>query len=130
MKQLIENLIKNSISSLDKDGSVNPNLVANIRVDRTKDRAHGDFATNIAMILAKPLKKNPRQIAEDIIASLPKDDHISKVEIDLTHAHIWDITSVNMLNNVVQKFKAQNIEVNIIGLNEASSTLVDRYSSN
>lgn len=36
MKQLIENLIKNSISSLDKDGSVNPNLVANIRVDRTK----------------------------------------------------------------------------------------------
>lgn len=81
MKQLIENLIKNSISSLDKDGSVNPNLVANIRVDRTKDRAHGDFATNIAMILAKPLKKNPRQIAEDIIDSLPKDDHISKVEI-------------------------------------------------
>ena len=81
MKQLIENLIKNSISSLDKDGSVNPNLVANIRVDRTKDRAHGDFATNIAMILAKPLKKNPRQIAEDIIASLPKDNHISKVEI-------------------------------------------------
>lgn len=81
MKQLIENLIKNSISSLDKDGSVNPNLVANIRVDRTKGRAHGDFATNIAMILAKPLKKNPRQIAEDIIASLPKDDHISKVEI-------------------------------------------------
>lgn len=81
MKQLIENLIKNSISSLDKDGSVNPNLVANIRVDRTKDRTHGDFATNIAMILAKPLKKNPRQIAEDIIASLPKDDHISKVEI-------------------------------------------------
>ena len=81
MKQLIENLIKNSISSLDKDGSVNPNLVANIRVDRTKDRAHGDFATNIARILAKPLKKNPRQIAEDIIASLPKDDHISKVEI-------------------------------------------------
>ncbi len=81
MKQLIENLIKNSISSLDKDGSVNPNLVANIRVERRKDRAHGDFATNIAMILAKPLKKNPRQIAEDIIDSLPKDDHISKVEI-------------------------------------------------
>ena len=81
MKQLIENLIKNSIYSLDKDGSVNPSLIANIRVDRTKDRAHGDFATNIAMILAKPLKKNPRQIAEDIIAALPKDDHISKVEI-------------------------------------------------
>ena len=53
---------------------------------------------------------------------------ISKVEIDLTHAHIWDITSVNMLNNVVQKFRDQNIEVEIMGLNEASSTLIDRYN--
>ena len=81
MKQLIENLIKNSISSLDKDGSVNPNLVANIRVDLGGRRIIKKKKTNIAMILAKPLKKNPRQIAEDIIASLPKDDHISKVEI-------------------------------------------------
>lgn len=55
-------------------------------------------------------------------------ENISKVEIDLTHAHIWDITSVNMLNNVVQKFKDQNIQVEIIGLNEASSTLIDRYN--
>ncbi len=55
-------------------------------------------------------------------------ENISKVEIDLTHAHIWDITSVNMLNNVVQKFKDQNIEVTVVGLNEASSTLVDQYN--
>ncbi|NNH35546.1 SulP family inorganic anion transporter [Acinetobacter sp. NIPH 2377] len=55
-------------------------------------------------------------------------ENISKVEIDLTYAHIWDITSVNMLNNVVQKFKDQNIEVTVVGLNEASSTLVDQYN--
>ena len=55
-------------------------------------------------------------------------ENISKVEINLTHAHIWDITSVNMLNNVVQKFKDQNIEVTVLGLNEASSTLVDQYN--
>ncbi len=55
-------------------------------------------------------------------------ENISKVEIDLTHAHIWDITSVNMLNNVVQKFKDQNIEVKVVGLNNASSTLVDQYN--
>ncbi len=52
---------------------------------------------------------------------------LNTVELDLSHAHIWDVTSVNMFNNVVQKFKAQNIEVIVIGLNEASSTLVDRY---
>ena len=53
---------------------------------------------------------------------------IDQVNIDLTHAHIWDITSVNMLNTVVQKFRDQNIQVEIMGLNEASSTLIDRYN--
>lgn len=43
--------------------------------------------------------------------------------------HIWDITSVNMLNSVVNKFKAQQIKVHIIGLNEASHTLIDQYST-
>lgn len=56
------------------------------------------------------------------------NETISKIQIDLTHAHIWDITSVNMLNTVVQKFKDQNIQVEIMGLNEASSTLIDRYN--
>ncbi|WP_425918685.1 SulP family inorganic anion transporter [Acinetobacter sp. TSRC1-2] len=55
-------------------------------------------------------------------------ENISEVEIDLTHAHIWDITSVNMLNNVVQKFKDQNTAVKVVGLNEASNTLIDRYN--
>jgi len=53
---------------------------------------------------------------------------IDQVTIDLTHAHIWDITSVNMLNTVVQKFRDQNIQVEIMGSNEASSTLIDRYN--
>ena len=57
-------------------------------------------------------------------------ENISHVEIDLTHAHIWDITSVNMLNNVTKKFADQNITVNIIGLNEASNVLIDRYNPN
>ncbi|MCO8081902.1 SulP family inorganic anion transporter [Acinetobacter lwoffii] len=56
-------------------------------------------------------------------------EKLEHVELDLTHAHIWDVTSVNMLNNVIQKFKAQGIDVRIIGLNEASSTLIDRFSS-
>lgn len=56
-------------------------------------------------------------------------EDISNVTIDLTHAHIWDITSVNMLNTVVKKFKDQQIKVHIIGLNEASHTLIDQYSA-
>lgn len=56
-------------------------------------------------------------------------EKLDHVELDLTHAHVWDVTSVNMLNNVIQKFKAQGIDVTVIGLNEASSTLIDRFST-
>ncbi len=56
-------------------------------------------------------------------------EKLDHVELDLAHAHIWDVTSVNMLNNVIQKFKAQGIDVTVIGLNEASSTLIDRFST-
>ena len=53
---------------------------------------------------------------------------VSQVRIDLSHAHIWDITSVNILKNVVQKFESKQIQVEVFGLNEASSTLLDRVS--
>jgi SulP family sulfate permease len=56
-------------------------------------------------------------------------EKLEQVELDLTHAHIWDVTSVNMLNNVIEKFKAQNIAVTVVGLNEASSTLIERFST-
>jgi arginyl-tRNA synthetase len=46
-----------------------------------KSAEHGDFSSNIAMQLAKPLRQNPRAIAEALIAALPKSEYIAKVEI-------------------------------------------------
>ncbi len=57
------------------------------------------------------------------------DEHIQSVEINLSHAHIWDITSVNMLNSVVEKFEAKGIKTQLLGLNEASATLIDRINN-
>lgn len=57
------------------------------------------------------------------------NEHIQKVEIELSNAHIWDMTSVHMLNAVVEKFEVQGVVVEVLGLNEASSTLIDRISS-
>ena len=48
--------------------------------------------------------------------------------IDLTRAHIWDISSVTALDTVVMKFRREGAEVEIIGLNEASETIVDRLA--
>lgn len=50
-------------------------------VERTRDPGHGDFACNIAMVLAKPARKNPRQIAEVICAAFPKSAMVEKLEI-------------------------------------------------
>lgn len=51
----------------------------------------------------------------------------SKVLIDLTHAHFWDITAVSALDKVVLKFRRRGVEVDVLGLNQASATLVDRF---
>lgn len=56
-----------------------------------------------------------------------KED-IDKVVIDLTRAHFWDVTSVSALDKVVIKFRREGIEVEIVGLNEASATIVDRFA--
>lgn len=53
----------------------------NILLERPKSAEHGDFATNLALVLAKPLKQNPRAIAAHIIANLPANDYIAKTEI-------------------------------------------------
>lgn len=55
-------------------------------------------------------------------------ESIKIVELDVNHAHFWDVTSVNMFNQVIKKFKLQGIDVQVMGLNEASSTLIDQLN--
>jgi len=52
---------------------------------------------------------------------------IDKITIDLTHAHFWDISAVSALDKAVIKFRREGADVELIGLNEASSTIVDRF---
>jgi SulP family sulfate permease len=53
---------------------------------------------------------------------------VERVRIDLTRAHFWDITAVGALDKVVIKFRREGTEVEVVGLNEASATLVDRFA--
>ena len=62
--------------------SIHPEILANsIQLDRPKSIEHGDFSSNLAMMLAKPLKKNPRELANLIIEKLPPSPFIERVEI-------------------------------------------------
>lgn len=66
--------------------------------------------------------------ADKFVAAFDFKEAISKVVIDLTHAHFWDITSVSALDKVVIKFRREGTEVELIGMNEASATIVDRFA--
>ncbi|MDP2021012.1 MAG: SulP family inorganic anion transporter [Hydrogenophaga sp.] len=53
---------------------------------------------------------------------------IDKVRIDVSRAHFWDITAVSALDKVVLKFRREGTEVEVIGLNDASATMVDKFA--
>ncbi len=81
MKQTIEALISQAVETLKKEGVLEKDISPNITVERTRDSQHGDFASNLAMVLAKPAKLNPRSLAEKIMATLPVNNAVIKVEL-------------------------------------------------
>lgn len=79
-KQHIEQLITSALQKLREDNQLtveNPT----IQIDATKDKQHGDFASNIALMLAKAAQCKPRELAEVIVQALPSSPSITKVEI-------------------------------------------------
>ncbi len=66
--------------------------------------------------------------AEKFTGSFDFKEVIEKVRIDLNRARFWDITAVSALDAVILKFRREGTEVEVIGLDEASTTLVDRFA--
>ncbi|WP_454256369.1 arginine--tRNA ligase [Pseudomonas sp. Marseille-Q8238] len=81
MKDTIRHLIQQALSRLVAEGVLPEGLSPAIQVENTKDKSNGDFASNIAMMLAKPAGMKPRDLAEKLVAALPTDEGISKVDI-------------------------------------------------
>ena len=65
--------------------------------------------------------------ADEFVNSFDFREVLSRVTIDLSQAHFWDITAVSALDKVVIKFRREGADVDLIGMNEASTTLVDRF---
>ena len=81
MKDRIEQLVGEALKLL-PEAAHSPEL-AELRpsVERARDTKNGDFATNVAMRLAKPLKKNPRELANDIVSALPESAIVERTEV-------------------------------------------------
>ncbi|MEE9339034.1 MAG: SulP family inorganic anion transporter [Methylococcaceae bacterium] len=65
--------------------------------------------------------------ADRFVANFDFKEVVDKVIIDLTHAHFWDISAVSALDKVVIKFRREGADVELIGSNEASATIIDRF---
>lgn len=81
MKQIVADILTGALSGLPDLAEAASGLAIEGTVERTRDAGHGDFASNIAMRLAKPARKNPREIAATIIEALGDSAVIDKVEI-------------------------------------------------
>ncbi len=65
--------------------------------------------------------------AEQFTKAFDFKEAVETVIIDLTHAHFWDITAVSSLDKVVIKFRREGATVTIVGMNEATATVVDKF---
>ncbi|ABM01881.1 arginyl-tRNA synthetase [Psychromonas ingrahamii 37] len=81
MKVHIQQLLEQAIVCLIKQEIIPADIQPRINIDRTKDKSHGDYANNLALMLAKPAKQNPRHLAELIIANIPESTLVIKMEI-------------------------------------------------
>lgn len=81
MRHTIEQLLQQAFNSLQLAGEFPADLTVDIKVDNAKDPAHGDYASNLALILAKPCRKSPRVLADLIISALPASSVVEKIEV-------------------------------------------------
>ncbi|MDH0031868.1 MULTISPECIES: arginine--tRNA ligase [unclassified Acinetobacter] len=81
MNTAIQSALDHAVQSLQQQGVLPSDWTNTSHLTRTKDRSHGDFASNIAMIGSKPAGMKPRDLAEKILAALPEVADISKAEI-------------------------------------------------
>ncbi len=81
MKDQLADSLLQALQALQSDGTVPAGDPPSFVVERTKSREHGDFATNLALMLAKAAGRKPRDIATALVAALPPRAEIAKVEI-------------------------------------------------
>jgi arginyl-tRNA synthetase len=129
MKQKIEELILQAIETLKAEGIPGLENTPHITIERTRDAQHGDFASNLALILAKPAKVNPRQLAEKIIAALPRHEAVMKVELAGPGFINFFINPVSQ-HQIVKKIHNEGPEFGLSNVGAGKKVQVEFVSAN
>ncbi len=128
MKQHIENLVQQAIKQLQAMGELSE-IPAYVQVEAAKDKQHGDFASNIALILAKSAQKKPREVAERILQVLPASPKLQKVEI-AGPGFINFFLVPNAMSDVVNQILSQKEQFGRCKIGREKRVLVEFLSSN
>lgn len=81
MKQIVIQIIDRALAELPELRDAAADIALESTVERTRDPSHGDFACNIAMRLAKPARKSPRDVAAMIVAAIGENEAVDKIDI-------------------------------------------------
>ncbi len=81
MKSLLTQLLSDAVQTLQTQGDLPQDASISIGLERTRDRQHGDFASNLAMVLCKQARSKPRDLAEKLVTALPACEQVTRVEI-------------------------------------------------
>ena len=80
MKTLVAKLVQDALAAMPELQDAVAELDLETTVERTRDPSHGDFATNVAMRLAKAARSNPRELAAKIVDAMPASDDVAKIK--------------------------------------------------
>lgn len=132
MKNKVSDLVEQAFLTAVKDGDFvceDTGISDKIRLEVPKDKQHGDFACNIAMMLAKSLHQAPRQIAETIVKNIPADKNIEKTEVAGAGFINFYLTP-NWLYETMQEIETQGENYGKIDLGKGKKVMVEFVSAN
>ena len=104
MKDQLQDLLKKCIQDLINKGLINE-MPSKVRLDHTKDKSHGDYATNIALMLAKQAKTSPLELAKIIVNQLEDASFIKKTEIagpGFINFFLSDASSTSIVSEIIE----------------------------
>jgi arginyl-tRNA synthetase len=129
LKDQLKALVTQALQTAIEQGSLPELDLPEVQIERTRDKAHGDFATNVAMMLAKPAKMNPRQIAQTLVDALAETDFVTKVDI-AGPGFINFTLSADTSLKVVKDILAAGEQFGLSNAGEGKSVQVEFVSAN
>jgi len=129
MKTELQQLIETAIVELKKHNILPKDLNVDVQIEKARDEKHGDFASNIALMLAKPAKKNPRELAQNIIEYLPKHKHVEKAEIAGPGFINFKLSST-VYHNLVKEILEQKEKLGLCEIGKETKIHIEYVSAN